>query len=42
MKSFSDDYCVKKQPAKEGARPSHTVRRVILRQIAILNYINPF
>jgi hypothetical protein len=23
-------------------RPSHIIRRVLLRQIAILNYINPF
>jgi multidrug resistance efflux pump len=23
-------------------RPSHLIRRVILRQIAILNYVNPF
>jgi hypothetical protein len=23
-------------------RPAHIIRRVILRQIAILNYVNPF
>jgi hypothetical protein len=26
----------------EHLKPTHVVRRVILRQIAILNYVNPF
>ena len=26
----------------EHLKPTHVVRRVILRQIAIINYVNPF
>ena len=26
----------------DNAKPTHIVRRVILRQLAILNYVNPF
>jgi len=26
----------------EHIKPSHIIRKVILRQIAILNYVNPF
>jgi hypothetical protein len=26
----------------EQMRPTHVIRRVLLRQIAILNYVNPF
>jgi hypothetical protein len=26
----------------DHVKPTHVVRRVILRQVAILNYVNPF
>jgi hypothetical protein len=26
----------------EAAKPTHVIRKVLLRQIAILNYVNPF
>ena len=28
--------------AKSRGKPSHIIRKVILRQIAIVNYVNPF
>ena len=48
---LDDDDVAKRLPAgstgtaaifTEAVKPTHVIRRVLLRQIAILNYVNPF